>query len=169
MFVKKDFVLLNDIAFVALFFYLIGAFFQASTFICPSNRLKWWVLGFGFIAVCLHALLLHVWIDIAPGQNLNFFNLFSLMTWLIALFVLVVATQKPIELLTLIIFPLNALSIGFILLFPKQAVINTLAHPDTLFHILLSVFRFVFYVLRDYARYYWDCKNTAYVIKKCPN
>lgn len=134
--------MLSSIAFLTLFFYLLGTFLQSSVFVCPSSQLKWWSLGFGLIAVCLHAVLLHVWIDIVPGQNLSLLNLFSLITWVIAVLTLVIATRKSIELLLLIIFPLNAISIILVCYFPSQVVIHSIAHPDTLFHIIISLFSF---------------------------
>ena len=130
----------SQIIITTLFFYLLGTMFQASVFVCPAKQLRGWAIGLGLIAVCCHAILLHLWIDVRHEQNLSFLNLFSLMTWLIAVFVLVIAIRKKIELLMLIIFPLNALSIILIKLFPAQSIINTLSNSDNLFHILLSVF-----------------------------
>ena len=106
------------------------------------ERSKWWVLLLAFIAVCLHGMLLHEWIDIASGQNLNFFNMLSLSAWLVSVLVIVVVLLKPVEVITLFVFPFTALTIILILAFPAKFVINTLAYPDMLFHILISVFTF---------------------------
>ncbi|EKD91959.1 MAG: cytochrome c assembly protein [uncultured bacterium] len=132
----------NPIVLATLFFYFIGTLFQASVFVCPSKCLKSFALSFGLIAICFHAVLLHIWIDMDAGQNLNWLNLFSTATWLVALFLFVISIKKSIELLILIIFPLNILSIILVELFPMKTMINTLANPNNLFHILLAIFTF---------------------------
>jgi ABC-type uncharacterized transport system permease subunit len=130
---------IQAIALTTLILYLVGATLQSISLINNTRHLKKWVLGIGFVAICLHAILLHVWIDMYVGQNLNFYNLFSLTAWLIALIVWVVAQRKLIESLFIFSFPVCALSIALVLWFPTQKVINTIAQPITLFHILLAV------------------------------
>ncbi len=103
---------------------------------------KAWILGIGFVAICLHGLLLHAWIDIAAGQNLNFFNMLSLTTWLISIMIWVVVFIKPVDLLAVFVFPVSALSILLVILFPAQFIVKTAADPDTLFHILLAIVTF---------------------------
>ncbi|MCB1826890.1 MAG: cytochrome c biogenesis protein CcsA [Coxiellaceae bacterium] len=96
----------------------------------------------GLVAVCLHALLLHQWIDISSGQNLNFFNLLSLAVWLVAVLLLVMALFRSVEVLVLFLFPVSAISILLVLRFPEAEIIQTTSSPDALFHILLSVVTF---------------------------
>lgn len=133
---------IQAIAFTTLILYLLGAFLQSISLTHNIWHLKKWVFGIGFVAICLHAILLHVWIDIYAGQNLNFYNLFSLAAWLIVLIVWIVAQRKSIESLFIFSFPVCALSIAWVLWFPKQEVIKTLAQPITLFHILLAIISF---------------------------
>src|SRR5687768_10282595 len=71
-----------------------------------------------FIAVTLHAYLLHCFIDVAHLQNLAFFNLVSLVAWLVALLVLITSLFRPIANLYIIAFPIAAISIILALLFP---------------------------------------------------
>lgn len=130
------------ISSITIIIYLWASFMQNLGLHDRLKQAKIWLFTLGLVAICLHALLLHQWIDINSGQNLNFFNMLSLSAWLISLLVLVVVMVKPVEILALFIFPVAALSIVLVLLFPNQYIINTAAHPDTLFHILLSVLTF---------------------------
>lgn len=97
---------------------------------------------FGFFAVVLHGYLLHDWIDIGVGQNLTFFNMLSLALWLVALLILLTALRKPIENLIPFVFPVAAISVLLVLIFPNVYVVNTASNPKQLVHILLSVLTF---------------------------
>ena len=130
------------IQLVTVFFYALGALLEGFSLTLRLSALKKYVFITGFAALCLHAILLHVWIDMAAGQNLNITNLFSLTAWLITLIVWVVALRKSISSLFVFVFPICALSIVLAMLFPQEKVINTLAHPVALFHILLGVISF---------------------------
>lgn len=148
---------------------------QSVSFLRQSMALKKYVFIVGFVALCLHAILLHIWIDMTVGQNLNIYNLFSLTAWLIALIVWVVALRKPIVALFIFIFPICALSIIFVLCFPTQSVINTLTHPVALFHILLGVISFCIFcvagllaVLLAIQEYCLRCKKMLGLITQFP-
>jgi len=106
----------------------------------PMSRLV--LLMIGFPAVIAHAYLLYHWIDIGIGQNLTFFNMLSLVLWLVSSLILLTALRKPVENLSIFVFPLAAISILFILTFPSRHVIDTAANPKQLAHILLSIFTF---------------------------
>lgn len=90
----------------------------------------------------MHGVLLHHWIDVQTGQNLNFFNLLSLTVWLIAVFVLVMALFRSVDVLTVFSFPVAAVSILLVLRFPEAEIIQAAASPNALFHILLSIITF---------------------------
>jgi ABC-type uncharacterized transport system permease subunit len=85
---------------------------------------------------------LHEWIDIHGGQNLNFFNMFSLTAWLVSVLVLVIALARSVDVLALFVFPVAGISIILVIAFPSYTVINAAASPDTLFHILLAIVTF---------------------------
>lgn len=119
---------------IALFSYTLAAALQGL-----SRSRKFWVLLLGVMAVGFHAELLHVWIDGTGKQNLSYLNLFSLSMWLSAILVIIVASFRRVELLTLMVFPLCALSIILVLLFPSYYGVETLAEPMMLFHIILSI------------------------------
>lgn len=122
--------------------YLVAVLIQV---IGIQRRWRWsknCLFSMGLIAVCLHALLLHAWVDVGNGQNLDLLNLVSLSLWLITIFVLMLLLFRPLEILALIVFPLAALSILFVQWFPGQAIINAAASSGSLFHIILSIVTF---------------------------
>lgn len=109
------------------------------------NRIKGtkiWMVLLGFVAVALHALLLHHWIDLVSGQNLTVFNMLSLVVWLVSLLVLLIILFKPVDMLALFIFPLAIFSILLVVGFPSRFIIKTGGRPSELFHIFLSVITF---------------------------
>lgn len=130
------------IAILDILFYLSASLFIGLNLIEKIPRGRYWLFLLGFLAVCLHGILLHEWIDIAAGQNLNVFNMLSLTAWLVSIFVLVMILIKSVEILSLFIFPASAISILLVLAFPRVYIVDTIASPDTLFHIILSIFTF---------------------------
>lgn len=130
------------LAFLALLFYGIATLWQSIYFkrkvLVSGNR----PFIIGFFAVFVHAVLLYHWIDVGVGQNLSIFNLLSLVAWLVVLLLLLASFTKPIANLTLIIYPIAAISIILALLFPQFALVNTAANPKQLIHIILSTIAF---------------------------
>lgn len=100
------------------------------------------LFGFGFLAVTAHALMLYHWIDVGGGQNLSPLNLFSLVSWLVATLLMIFALSKPLENLSVFIFPLAAFSILLVMVLPTSHVVDTGRDPKQLVHILLSVLSF---------------------------
>lgn len=107
----------------------------------PLLYLAW---GLSFIAVGLHGWLLHQWIDLPIGQNLTCLNILSTVIWLAALLTILSNLRLPVLNLGLFIFPLAAISIIAIALFPSMYILKTAHHPKALIHVLLSVFAFSF-------------------------
>jgi ABC-type uncharacterized transport system permease subunit len=126
------------IAVTACLFYLGALLLQWFRMTRGKTISSQYLQGLFFIAIILHGYLLYKWIDIGIGQNLSRYNLFSLVAWLIALLVALTAWKKPIDNLTLLICPLAILSIGLVLYFPAQLIIDTQSNPFALWHILLS-------------------------------
>jgi len=122
--------------------YVVAAIIQSMGLLSEWRYAKVWMLVLGFASVCMHGLLLHKWIDVTAGQNLNFFNLLSLTVWLIAVLVLVMALFRSVDILTLFSFPVAAISILLVLRFPEAEIIHAAATSDALFHILLSIITF---------------------------
>lgn len=130
------------VSIITIGFYVIAGIIQGMNLSGQWRPAKMWMIGLGFIAICLHGVLLHRWIDVSSGQNLNFFNMLSLTAWLVSVLVLVMALLKPVEVLVIFVFPVAAISILLVLGFPNEYIIRTAMTPDTLFHILLSIITF---------------------------
>lgn len=130
------------LAIITIALYLLATVVQSWGLTGKFRYSKISLLLLGFAAIILHAFLLYRWIDIPTGQNLAFFNMLSFVMWLIALLILLTALRKPIETLTLFIFPLAAISIVLIILFPQSYIIKTSQDPQQLWHILLSALAF---------------------------
>lgn len=127
---------------VAVVFYLLAVWMQLMTLASKLSSPKVCFLTTGLIALVTHAWLLHHWTDVSMGQNLTFLNMLSLVLWLIGLLILLTAIRRPVENLAIFIFPLCAISILLVWLFPAHDVINTAANPKQLVHILLSTLTF---------------------------
>ena len=167
--------LLNAIAPITVFLYLLAAGIQTVSLLYPLHRIKQYVAIIAIAAIVLHALLLHVWIDRPIGQDLNFCDLFSLASWLIALIVLIVAMRRPIGALFIFIFPVCAASIVLIRISPRPILINTLADPLILFHILLGVLTFcvlcfagLLAILLAIQEYCLRCKKLMRLMSQLP-
>jgi ABC-type uncharacterized transport system permease subunit len=130
------------LAVVSTFLYLYATFVQGMRLKGRWSNYRFIFLALGYLAIVAHADLLHHWIDVGGGQNLSLFNLFSLISWLVALLVLLAAWAKPVESLAVFVFPLAALSIILAICFPDKSMIDTAADPKQLFHILLATATF---------------------------
>jgi ABC-type uncharacterized transport system permease subunit len=97
-----------------------------------ATRLAWLnpVSVFTVAGIMLHA------------QNLAFFNLFSLVAWLVLFLITITALKKWLGGLLIIALPIAATSVVLPLIFPQTDMINTGADPKVLAHILLSTFTF---------------------------
>lgn len=99
------------------------------------------------VALVVHGMLLHQWIDIGAGQNLTALNLFSLVAWATGILTLLIGFIRPMEYLKLIIFSLAVISIILAFSSSDSQVIETGNNPRQLIHILLSTAAFsVFYL-----------------------
>lgn len=97
------------------------------------------ILIIGLAAVAVHAVALYHNLFIPAGLNIGFVNAVSLITWLIALVLLLAAFSNPVESLGIVLLPLAALALLAERVFPGQ---HTLAAPEAMelkLHILLSV------------------------------
>ena len=100
------------------------------------NRILW----IGFAAVVIHSVLLYPSILTAGGLNLGFFNAVSLIALLIACLLLLACFQEPVETLGIPVFSIAALSIGLMLAFPAEHVLDRESSTWQLdIHIMLSL------------------------------
>jgi len=131
-----------SLSVITILMYAAASMAQGLSSFTRAQKSRAWMIVLGFLSVGVHALLLHRWIDLVAGQNLNFFNMLSLVMWLISLFALLIILFKPADMLVIFIFPLAIVSILLVIGFPSRFVINTNAQASELFHILFSVITF---------------------------
>lgn len=94
------------------------------------------ILALGFAGVGLHTVLLYHHLFTLQGLDFGFFNAVSLLTWLIALLLLVTAVKRPVENLGIAVLPLAALAIVLEQVFHTEHVVQ----PGMLdVHILISM------------------------------
>ncbi len=75
-----------------------------------QQKIEFWIAG--LLAVTLHALLLYRGIYAGEGINLGIFKALSLVSWIIALLILITSIKRPVEFLAIILFPAAILCIG---------------------------------------------------------
>lgn len=103
----------------------------------PTVKRRYIILG--AIALIIHGLVLYQFIHTSSGLNLGFFNALSLVAWMIVLFVLVGAINNPLENLTIILYPLAAISLLLQVLIPSSRIVPTVTPSGLEAHILLSI------------------------------
>jgi len=104
-----------------------------------TPTLKQRYLLVGAIALLAHGAVLYQLIHTAGGLDLGFFNALSLVAWMIVLFVLVGAINNPIENLTILLFPLAALSVLLQVLLPGSRILPASTPGGLQAHVLLSI------------------------------
>lgn len=121
--------------------YLAAVVWQCAR-VKSANVSKHGLVVLSLLAIAAHGMLLHQWIDLSTGQNLTLFNMFSLTAWMICLLIVLLMLKKPIELLSIFIFPIALFSILLVVIFPASLVVKTASNPNELFHILWAVITF---------------------------
>ncbi len=138
---------LLTLAIIAMTAYLLATLGQAgSLWGCPRMAKPCIWVG-ALIALVIHGYLLHLWIDVESGQNLSVVNVVSMVLWMSALLVALVSMRRATQTLGLFAYPLAALSILMVMLFPGFYILNTGANPKQLIHILLSMLAFSVFCL----------------------
>ncbi len=114
---------------------LVGRLMRGSVVSCQRRQ----VLLTGLSATVIHGLFLYPQLITDAGLNLGFFNAASLVALTTALLLVIAAMFGPVDNLGIGVFPVAALSIVPVLLFPKTRIIPdaSLWQIDT--HILLSL------------------------------
>ncbi|MCB1877638.1 MAG: cytochrome c biogenesis protein CcsA [Chromatiales bacterium] len=97
------------------------------------------ILLIGIAAVAVHAFLLYGDLFTRAGLNLGFTNATSLVTWLIALLLLVSAFSRPVESLGVILLPIAAVAILFGLFYPSKHLITEAGQWRLDLHIVISI------------------------------
>lgn len=110
----------------------IGEFYQTGA---------WQRIGLSVVAlltVVAEAYVLHSWIDGPLGQNLAASHLLALIAWFAAVLVVIGQWTMPVASLGLLVYPVAALSLGGLWLWPGQFLVATAHKPYALLHIILS-------------------------------
>lgn len=107
-----------------------------------TTRSKYLPIGAALLGVVLHGLILHGDILVAGGLNLTFFNMLSLIGWLVALIVMLSALRQPIENLGIAALPLAALAVLLHHVVPVETVAPTAISAGVKTHVLLSIFSY---------------------------
>ncbi len=163
------------ISLSAIFLYLAAAVSPIyrinSIAISPKSIL----LLFGGLAVTLHALVLYQSMLTPLGLNLGFFNAASLIAWVIALLLLLSLPRQPIDNLTIILFPLAALTIGLDGYFHTERIFSPETEWGVRLHIFFSILAYsflsisalqaLFLSLQDYQLRH---KRPGWVMRKLP-
>lgn len=97
------------------------------------------LLTLGMAAIILHAIVLYHYIFMPSGINLGFFNALSLLSWLIALLLLIVSISKPVENLGILILPLAGIALLLELFFSTDRVLAQAEAVKLETHILISI------------------------------
>ena len=96
-------------------------------------------LGCSSVALWLHGLLLYQYLFVETGLDLGFFNTFSLLSWLVTLFVIISSLYRPLENLLIILLPFAALTLYLKIIFPEHRILNETLTLGMRIHILLSI------------------------------
>ncbi|HKY70008.1 MAG TPA: hypothetical protein VJ205_03840, partial [Gammaproteobacteria bacterium] len=122
------------LSFVTFFIYIATPFYYAHRIVTqsPSRIWIWWVGS--LIALLGHGWLLYQVIETPSGQNLSLLNMLSLTTWLMGWGLLSFSIKNALQSLTLILYPVAAISLALMLIFPTQEIIDTSAHLGVLSH-----------------------------------
>lgn len=98
------------------------------------------IIMIGSAAVIIHGSLLYPLLLTAAGLSLGFFQAASLIALTTALLLVLAACYEPVENLGIPVFPLAALSIGLLMLYPAEHLVTSPESGRQLdFHILTSL------------------------------
>lgn len=93
----------------------------------------------GIVGLLAHGALLYPLTLTPGGLNLGFFNAASLVALITVALLLLAAFQEPVENLGIPVFPLAAITIGLVLLYPEQSMVTSGGSWQLDTHILISL------------------------------
>ena len=96
-------------------------------------------ISFGFMSVALHAVLLYQILLVPTGLDLGVYNAISLITWLIALTLLLAIITNPIESLGILIMPFAGISVLLGNFFHVEHTILVAQAMKLKLHIIMSI------------------------------
>ncbi len=90
-------------------------------------------------ALLLHGFLLYQWIDHGHLQDLAWSNILSMTAWLSGILIVLISTVRPVQNLTLLIFPLAIITMVIRHYWLISEWFDTQANVGLLIHVLLSI------------------------------
>ena len=93
----------------------------------------------GIIGMALHAWVLYHGLFSPEGLDVSFFNILSLVGWVVALLLLTSALREPIECLGIIVMPFTALALLLEQLSDQHHYLSSTLTAGLEFHILISI------------------------------
>jgi len=129
---------------ISILLYIGIAIAQGVTLKKPDSVIRACVLGTGAVAIVLHGMSVYYDIVRPSGTNIGIFAMASLITWAIAVSVLMSSLKKPLDNLFIVLFPLAALSIGMSLLNPEANLLRDDLSGFIFSHILMSILAYSF-------------------------
>lgn len=105
----------------------------------PGGLRKPQIVAVGLIAALLHAIFLYHNLFVADGLNLGFFNAVSLITWLMAVMLLLATITNPVESLGVFLLPLAGVAVSLELIFPAEHILVATQARELQLHILMSI------------------------------
>ncbi|MBI5451766.1 MAG: cytochrome c biogenesis protein CcsA [Gammaproteobacteria bacterium] len=128
------------ISFAAIACYLAAAGWQLRRLMQRvQGHSRMLLLVGGALAVVLHALVLAPKFYTDAGINFGFFNVLSLLGWLMAVMLLAAAWSRPVENLATVIFPLAALTLVLETVLPSHHLLPEDSSLTLRLHILISI------------------------------
>jgi len=126
----------------SIFLYMVAALLLATDLFNITDKNKGkdvFIFFIGIFALALHAQILHQSIFLYAGFDFSFFNVISIIGWLVALIVLITSIYQPIQQLLLVLYPIAAITILLEQVFPAQKIIEQSLSVGLRIHILLSI------------------------------
>lgn len=133
------------------------------------------LLLLGVLAISLHALVLYQEMVTPSGFNFGFFNAASLIAWVIALLLLLTLLRQPVENLTLVIFPIAAITIALEGSFDYEYILSPKTEIGVALHVFFSILAYsllslsalqaLFLALQEYQLHH---KRPGWVMQRMP-
>ena len=167
--------MINTLSISAILLYFVAAisrFYQIGHLVISP---KYLLLLLGALAVSLHAFILYQNMITPHGLNLGFFSAGSLISWVIALLLLLTLLRQPVENLAIVLFPLAAITIGFENFFQSERILSSHTEFGVTLHIFFSILAYslltisalqaLFLALQDYQL---NRKRPGWVMQRLP-
>ena len=129
-------------AISAIILYIAATFALAANvfnIFSEFSKIKWFILFFGLIALVLHAEILYQSIFMHPGLNFGFFIAISVIAWLVALIVLILSFNQPIQQLLLVFNPIAAITIFLEQFIEAERLLTQEPSMGLRIHMILSI------------------------------